>query len=210
MESLIIFILIAAGSAFVNWLKRRGETDWTDVEQLPQQPRPKRTVPPPSGHPHAEPPQPKVIDWEAELRRMLQGDQGTIPAPPPPPPIIKTVPQPVYEAPAPPRPRFQPPVFERKPAPVLSGTLPEEGPETPVTLNRANIVYERASHLDETVTSHLDHITKERVGTPHISIQRGRGEDAQKIVTLLRNPKTARQALLASFILSPPKSLENS
>jgi len=58
---------------------------------------------------------------------------------------------------------------------------------------------------------HVDEQT-EKHGKPlfaPVPIGRAINADAQAVVTLLRRPATARQALLASFVLAPPKALES-
>ena len=75
--------------------------------------------------------------------------------------------------------------------------------------------YQRATHLHETVAAHLRRVDEqtEKHGKPLAAprlIRRGAGSpDARAVVALLRRPSTARQALLASFVLAPPKALES-
>lgn len=219
MESLIVFILIAAGSAIVNWMKRRGEkeTDWTEVEAPPPPPRPVRQQgPPPLARTHSPPPQaePKMVDWEAELRRMLgQPEEQHQPVPPPvyepaPPPI----PPPVFKSAPPPQRRFEAPPPPPVAAPVYVETHidEEEGPAQAVTLNPANVVYDRASHLDETVRKHLEHITHSRIGMTSTVYGRHRSPEVAEVIRLFHSPRTARQIILASVILAPPKALQDS
>jgi hypothetical protein len=69
IESFFIFLLIAAGSAFFNWLKKRGENseDWTQTENPGKPP----TI---SSHNSPGPPPTRATtNWEEELRRMLEG-----------------------------------------------------------------------------------------------------------------------------------------
>ena len=85
IETLFIFLLIAGGSALVNWLKRKGEN--TDILTDDELSRPTRSEAPPfrdSQTPARTPAKP-ATNWEEELRRMLE---GTVPTTRTPPPIV--------------------------------------------------------------------------------------------------------------------------
>ena len=83
IESLFIFLLIAGGSALINWIKKRGENSGVPTDEpLPRAPRgnpaPYRTPSPP-----IERPAKATTNWEEELRRMLEGAVPTTRIPPP-------------------------------------------------------------------------------------------------------------------------------
>ncbi|MEO7300193.1 MAG: hypothetical protein ABI042_16635 [Verrucomicrobiota bacterium] len=115
IESLLIFLLIAGGSALVNWLKKRGERadDWSPTDM--SSPSRKGT---PSNSPVPRPAA-NSTNWEEELRRMLEGAAPKPPARPPPPVISqeqKTSP-PLYNRPvatAPKSSMYLPKVFDEK------------------------------------------------------------------------------------------------
>ena len=75
--------------------------------------------------------------------------------------------------------------------------------------------YQRATQLHETVAAHMRRVDEqtEKHGKPLVAsrvVRRDIGSpDARAVVALLRRPATARQALLASFVLAPPKALES-
>ncbi|MGI8964508.1 MAG: hypothetical protein ACR2H1_00280, partial [Limisphaerales bacterium] len=79
IESLLFFVLIAAASAIFNWIKKRAEN--AGQGSTPQN-LPSRTSAPP-----IQRPQKKGMNWEEELRRLLEAN---LPKPPPPAPIIRT------------------------------------------------------------------------------------------------------------------------
>jgi len=83
IESLFIFLLIAGGSALINWLKKRGEnSDILTDDDFPSEPR---RVPPPIRNAPApiQTPAKPAKNWEEELRRMLEGAVPTTRTPPP-------------------------------------------------------------------------------------------------------------------------------
>ena len=83
IESLFIFLLIAGGSALVNWIKKRGEN--SDVLTEDELPRTTRRDPAPFGNspPPVQRPTKPTTNWEEELRRMLEGAVPTTRTPPP-------------------------------------------------------------------------------------------------------------------------------
>lgn len=100
IESLFIFLLIAGGSAVINWLKKKGENSDTLTDA--DFPRPSRREPPPlPGSTRPAPAAKPAKNWEEELRRMLE---GTVPTTRTPPPVV------VQERKAP---------VSRPPAPVM-------------------------------------------------------------------------------------------
>ena len=107
----------------------------------------------------------------------------------PPPPVVVSAP-PVLE------PAWEPPKPEPKPVVV----------KTASPLHEAQAAYEKSSHLKEAVAkrmeqSHRHHATP--VATTGIS-----SAELREVIAMVRQPKTARQAIVASVILSSPKGLE--
>lgn len=218
-ESLIIFVVILLLSAVGNWLKtRKGQAPegWGD-EDGPAPP-PRRPGQPAPGEP-ASPPGP-LFDLERELRRML----GQEPEPPPtPPPVL---------APASPR---ETPVSPVSPSPVLAERR-DEGPvlvpfppatEFPkaspaketggvsgfdlVPLEESRPAYHRAAPLDAAAQAGFGAV---KPGTPPAAFPKFTGRvprspEVASVLASLRNPRTAREAILASVILGPPRSLEH-
>ncbi|MEQ2008692.1 MAG: hypothetical protein ABMA26_18085 [Limisphaerales bacterium] len=167
----------------------------------------------------------QALNWEEELKRLLEGKpplDSTAGAPPPmPPPIVRRVPPP---PPVPQRvSRESQGVDEESIASRESSSpwkdtsydsLPE--PTKPLAnLEHHTQAYQRATQLHESVAARMHHVSEqtEKHGKPLAAprmIRRDAGSaDARAVVALLRRPSTARQALLASFVLAPPKALEN-
>jgi hypothetical protein len=225
LESLIVFVVILALSALGNWLKtRKGQATegWGDEEgptvppRKPGQPAPGPTQPP------ASQPGP-AFDLERELRRMF----GQEPEPPPPP----TRPSPPVLAPSPVPPMARPPA---RPSPVLADDIEEEfvpvslpsGTHFPKTaramdqasapdfelapLAQSKAAYHRASSLEMSVQAKLEAV---RLGLSHAMPPRSghpkaTSPELASVLHSLKQPRTARQAILASVILGPPRSLE--
>ena len=206
-NTLLQFLLTMAfvvAVAIFNWIKRRSQSqDTTEPGSEPKFPQPTRlpaegtqTRPTPAATvPQPSRPAPKKINWEEELRRMLEGNE---PAPPP------VRPAPVMPAPAP------PPLPALRPAaarPVLADHdrgLPVHMPG----LTTSAQTYQRASQLDASVANRLHQVT-ERVRL-HQPIQRAdvASQDIAHTLALLRNKPGLRSAIMASVVLGPPKALE--
>ena len=151
MEQIIILLIFGAAAALQGWLKsRKGESEDSDWDQ----PSPTtRNQPPPVRKPAVN------SDWEAELKRLLEGTQPPVAPKPPPTPVIvtRTVPPPVPASkPAP----------VRVPAPDHKWLVPkplvddEEGPETLALANLhvAADAYGRASQLHERTAERLSKV----------------------------------------------------
>ena len=220
IDNIWVMLAVVVISALSSWFQSRNKKDgqpqpWggEDEETYRQQ----RTG---STSPSAPNPN-QPSNWEEELKRLLEGKpplDGTVSAPPPPPPpIIRRTPPPV---PAPVS-RESVGIDEESIASRESSSpwkdtsldsLPE--PTKPLaTLGKSTHAYHRATHLHETVAARMRHVDEqtEKHGKPlhaPVPLARGINTDARAVVALLRQPATARQALLASFVLAPPKALQ--
>jgi len=223
LDNIWVMLAVVVISAISSWLQSRNKKEeqpppWggEDEETYRQQ----RT-----GSGSSTPPNPnQPLNWEEELKRLLEGKPpldgtaGTPPPPPPPPPIIRRIPPPVPEPVA----RESQGIDEESIASRESSSpwkdtsldsLPE--PTKPLaSLEHHTQAYQRATQLHETVAARMRHVDEqtEKHGKPlfaPVPIGRAINADAQAVVTLLRRPATARQALLASFVLAPPKALES-
>lgn len=218
-----VVLAIVIISALTSWYQKRNKKDgqaepWggEDDETYRQQR---------SGGSASAPNPNQPLNWEEELKRLLEGKpplDGTAGTPPPPPPPI------VRRAPSPPP---LPATVSRE-----SEGIDEEGiasressspwqdtsydslpePTKPLAhLEHHTQAYQRATQLHENVAAHMRRVDDqtEKHGKPLAAprlIRRDVGSaDARAVVALLRRPSTARQALLASFVLAPPKALEN-
>lgn len=129
--------------------------------------------------------------WEEELRRMLEEKPKPVP-----PPLLA----PTTYKPAPLKP----------PATIIRE---EEGPSSPALahLTQSATALERASMLHDRVMSHfhqVDERTELHRPVAPVAHAQKRTAEAEAAVALLRKPASARQAIIASIILGPPKALE--
>ena len=217
---LVLAIVII--SALTRWYQKRNQKDgqaepWGGEDE--ENSRSQRTA---GGGPSAPNPN-QPLNWEEELKRLLEGKpplDSTASTPPPlPPPIVRRVPPPPMPQKVS---RESQGIDEESLASRESSSpwkdtsldsLPE--PTKPLAnLEHSTQAYQRATHLHETVAARMRHVDEqtEKHGKPLAAtrvLRRDIGSpDARAVVALLRQPATARQALLASFVLAPPKALE--
>lgn len=76
------------------------------------------------------------------------------------------------------------------------------------TLTESQRRYETASKLPGTVDTEMEQTMLQPVQATSAEDFQKRSEEIQNVIDLLRRPQTARQAILASVILAPPKALE--
>jgi hypothetical protein len=228
----LIFLLFMAGSAFLNWLKKRQERKQYEREAAERarrgepEPQWEDSVAVESDDDYAAPvvvqPQPKQAQpaarsWEEELKRLLEGDFANPPPqqkaePPPLPPVVvmpAPAPQPARREPV--RPKL-PPVFSR-------GGQTEDAPSHEThegyghlaTLGQSAKAYDRASHLSDLVAAKLAAMDSKTAFLPPETKavhRRVRSDDMVSVLKLLRTPSSARQVILAQTILGTPKGLE--
>ncbi len=174
---------------------------------------------------------PERSEGHKVLGRLPRAEGRRPPSPPPLPPIqprwdttrdltggsgdalrearAETVPPPL---PRYPRGPARPPIYAD---PAINESADIESAPAPslelATLAPADDAYAMAAGLETRVAAHLrevdegianaspDHV-RERTG--------GRSAEMEQVLALLRQPKTARQAVMASVILGPPRALE--
>ncbi len=88
-----------------------------------------------------------------------------------------------------------------------------EGPAATrlTALTESAAAFERASHLHTGVSRHLEQIdaqTERHLAKTSPGKRRAVPPDVAQAVRLTRSPRSARQAVVASLILGPPKALE--
>lgn len=224
IDNIWVMLAIVVISALSSWFQKRNQKDgqaepWggEDEETYRQQRTGSSTPPAPN------PNQP--LNWEEELKRLLEGKpplDGTAGTPPPPPPpIIRRVPSP---PPVPQAVSRESESIDEESLPSRESSSPWQDtsydslpePSKPLAhLEQTTQAYQRATQLHETVAAHLRRVDDqtEKHGKPLAAprlIRREVGSaDARAVVALLRRPATTRQALLASFVLAPPKALES-
>lgn len=222
IDNIWVMLAIVVISAISSWLQNRNKKaeeppPWGgEDDEAYQQQR--------SGSGSSAPPNPnQPLNWEEELKRLLEGKpplDGTAgtpqPPPPPPPPIIRRTPPPVPEPISGETQEVESTASRESSSPWQEralDSLPE--PSKPlVTLGDSAHSYKRATQLHESVAARMRQVGEqtEKHGKPLVApaplTGRPVSADAQKVTTLLRHPATARQVLLASFVLAPPKALE--
>ena len=215
IDNFWIIIALVIGSAIWEWLKKKGQSEQTgsasgesEPPHSPSVPRRTTTTPPaPAQRPAA------TRNWEEELRRLLSGEEP----PPKPPPEAERPFQPVtIEQPhsAPPPLIARPPLEKYAPPPRAAPRMAAAERAVAVqlpALTESTTSYRRASHLHEETGERLKRVEEmtERhlIKVPTANRQPVSIEAACAISTI-RNPGTARQAVIASLVFGPPKALE--
>jgi len=146
--------------------------EWIDQEDWQQQQREDRS----------DQGQPQMLDWEQEMRRLLE---GRAPAEESAPPPLPGEPEPVVIIP-----------------PVPAAPRVSE----PSRLASAEEAYRKAQELKAQAAARMAEVGKLPATKPR---QRGRrSAEAQAVINLLRGPKSARKAIIATEILGPAKGLQ--
>ena len=195
LTKFLIFIAIALGSAFVNWLSKRGKRDF-DQESPPlppKRPAQQARVPPA--------PRSAAPSLQEQVRRILEervrqaapparpSTSGRKAAPPPVPPVI------------------------RKPQKTSTVTARVEAEERGLAvhlqgLRESSRVYEQAKGLDRKVGAQLEEV-KRRIGAhPVMKVAGKTSAETAYMGSLLKNRRTLRSMVLASVILGPPGGRE--
>lgn len=212
---LVIFVAIAAISHF---LKRKQQGDGgpipdTDGEGDSSPMRRGGSAPQPAG---------RELSWEEEMKRLLE---GRAPAEPPavPPPIVivqreAPAPEPVWSEP---EPEPVPLRARRELPPVFSRTGPTEETESHelhevetghmAKLREAAAAHHRASQIGGALRGRVDAaelLAQQRAAAlPVASREVRRSPEVAAVLSLLRQPQTARQVFIASTVFGQPKAL---
>jgi hypothetical protein len=220
-DKLLYIIAIVVFSVFSGWMKKRAQNqeEPSSADDPGPSPHPSPSAPPVS---RPRPPRSaKSFDWEAELRRLLEGE-SVEPTPPPlrkptEPPVIVARPVPTaktYSPPAsssrPATPRPTPMVKVPAAAPYQPQPLPASAAPAPLArlLHSAEAI-QRASHLQESIGERLHHVAElTKVGRAD-TMTRMASNDTKAARLLLRQRHTLRQAMVVSVALGPPKALES-
>jgi hypothetical protein len=204
MDSLITALVLMIVSALAAVMKKKAAEGRDDSAPRPPSP-------PQPG------PSPRPTSWEDELRRLLNNQQSTPRPPmrPSPPPVVATRPQPL--SPAPPvviKPMLVPPdrrAIVPVPTPVLKPALVPSGVQVSAAqlapLNQSREAYERASQLDKKVADHIDRVPDQPVLTTSV-LRRSVSPEITQVVEMFKSAQAARQAVMASLILGPPRALQ--
>ena len=104
------------------------------------------------------------------------------------------------------------PVLVSPPRGVTSApTLPagvQVSVERMAPLIQSKQAYERASQIDKKMAEHIQMIPGQRVQSTVVT-RRAIAPEMLQAVSLLKTPRAARAAMIASFVFGPPRSLED-
>ena len=216
IDNFWILLALVIGSAIWEWLKKKGQTEQTGSgHREPESPHSTSAPHRPATAPLAAPPHPTTSDWEKELRRLLGGE----------PPVAK--PPPIAQPPVRPVILHEPEPF-RSPPPVVTAapvarTVPPRLAESRIAeaersvvvqlpaLEESTTAYQRASRLHEGVAERLkrvEEITEHHLGKVPALLRPTLSAETAQTISLVRHPRTARKAMIASLIFGPPKTLE--
>ncbi len=219
IESLIAFVVIMLLSALGNWMKqRKSQAPDTSEDEHPARPfaQPETVEAGPEPPPARRKP---FFDLEGELRRLLGEEAPPTAVPAPPPPILPEGPK--VPPPIVPRPVLSAePDEDFVPVPLPAGThfpktTRELDAEPAPTFDLAPMgesasAYRRGGDVDHAAETKLQaartRTEQHKPLGPRIP-QRTVSPDTAAVLRLLRQPRTARQAILASVVLSPPKGM---
>ena len=76
------------------------------------------------------------------------------------------------------------------------------------TFGQGAKTWQQASGIDQRVSSEMDEKLSKPIGTTGVVLKQ-RSAEINSVVSLLKTPQTARQVIIASLVLSPPKALED-
>ena len=209
IDSFWIMVAIAIGSALVEWYQRRhqkrgGEQPGQELEPPMDTPRP------------AAPGE----DWQAELRRLLEGErapQSPPPSAPPPVVVVPYDPKPAAEPEPKVTPPVAPPIIRPSKPVVISNPRPvidwedAAAPSAPLAhLTESAAAHHRVGALEEQALQRML-AAANRTEHPHATLpppRRAQFDPAvAEVHAWLREPRTTRQAVMASVILGPPRGL---
>jgi hypothetical protein len=195
MEQLVIFLLFVVGSIISTVIqskkKKAEELQQRELEALTQSPR-TQTAPPKRAYGSW----PKTaVDWQEQLRRMLEGETA-------PPPVIRPVLLPPQSRP--PRP---PSLVRENPRPQRELSEGDLVFQTPLRASGEN--YRRASNLHSAVQERMRAIDLQTSTAKASGVPPRAHVHSEFIGRLKRNPNAMREAFIANVIFAPPKSLES-
>lgn len=178
----LLIVVIVLVSALANWLSKRREGKPTNGPADRAEPKPA------PGKPAGE------FNLEETLRRLL-GEAPPAPvAPPPPPPPLPREPQA----------RMRPVRVRREEKPRES--VPPVPPGLPLSraVARASVEVDTAGKESEQAARRFEHWNQEGRRIARVVRRRSGTRSAAR----WRDPRSARQAFVASLVFAPPKGLE--
>jgi hypothetical protein len=225
METLITIAVLLLLSAASNWLQKRSQAKPNDSASDPDEetapprplerdfPGPAKIPQTPKGAPMPVPPKAPAWDWAGELRRILEEDTPRPPQPQVPRPTVPpAVPSSLPPRLAVPTVKMPGPVSSSRP-PVSTPVLPPppvvlRPPVEPDILTVSKKAYETASRLSTNMTGRMHKIAELPATAPAPGIDRRVNVEIIEALQLVRQPTSARQAIIVSTILGAPRALE--
>lgn len=181
----VVAVIVIVG-ALANWLSKRRQEK--QAGQPPEGDEPS----PSSGKPPGE------FSLEETLRRLM-GEEPPAPRPAPPP-----IPG-AAQGELPPAPDWE----EEEPLQPVSPTVPPMRPPL-IAVSQASVTTTAVSEQQEQAARRFEQLN-EQGRHPATVVGHGRGHRsraARRAASLWRDPRSARQAFVASMVFAPPKSLE--
>jgi hypothetical protein len=210
MEQFLTLFVVFLVVTFFNWLQNRTRAA-EEAAGGPPQPEdgaPRSRTDSEPGELPPPPRRPASVDWEAELRRLLEGEtapEASAPPPPAPPPPSRpiAVPIPVQRpVPAPARRVTAPP-----PLPVMDELEAAAGRMAPMI--ESSSAHRRDNSLERKVADQMRDVHEKPVVITGVTRLRENSRELAATANAFRSPRAARQAMIASIVLAPPKALES-
>ena len=201
-----VLVVIVLGGALSQWLMKRRQRNQADKRQDGDEP-----VPTAGEH---EPSQ-RQLDLQEALRQLLGGEPPPrAPQPPPIPPVMRDA-QPAEDWSD--EEQFQPePAWRDEAQETYEAARPPAIQTAPPArahpaLSRANATRIEASERHEKAARRFEQLN-EQGRHPATVVNTGRGlrsHAGARAVALVRDPRTVRQAFVASLVFGPPKAFES-
>jgi hypothetical protein len=192
----VILVIVIVG-ALSNWLMKRRQGN----QQRNVPPEGDELLPPP-----AEPQErsPRELDLQEVLRQILGGEPPPRPTQPPPIPSVRRDAKPTEVW-------SDEEQFQRQQTLMDEAEEPSESPQPRPTLPRAHATGVEPGQRPEQIARHAEPFmesgrhpaTVVSTGRPH------RSHGGTRAIALVRDPRTLRQAFVASLVFGPPKALES-
>lgn len=201
-----VLLVIVLGGALSQWLMKRRQGNQTDKRADGGEP-----LPVPKAQEHSQRP----LDLQEALRQLLGGEPPPrAPQPPPIPPVMRDAqPAEVWSD----EEQFQPePAWMDEPQETYEAAHPPAiqtaAPSRPhPALARADAARLEAGERHEKAVRRFEQLN-EQGRHPATVVNTGRGRRSStgaRAVALVRDPRTVRQAFVASLIFDPPKAFES-
>lgn len=171
---------------------------------------------PPRNRPDPSQPRPQLrpTPWEDELRRLLENQSPPAAAPPPPRPLVATAPQmprAITVRTPPPVATPVPPFSFGRVRPIISMPPLPPGVELQnrdlASLSESKQAYSRASQLDKDAAARIARVPGEPIQLTTVT-RRPSSPEVTQVVSLFKNARSTRQAVIAAVILGPPRAFE--